>query len=525
LNLIGGLDESAQPRLLAIQVALAEAVQARSRLRIEKLTPNLRDLIVNRVDPVLAAVQKDLPMQDALILARVAPRLLAAGENRARTYLIMIQNEDELRATGGYLTAIGTLKLQSGKIQSIKLESSELLDDMTKVFPAPPWPMAYYMNADVMNTAQANWYIDFPTTVKWVRYMYDYFRGVRVDGVIAIDQEALVRVLAAVGPLNIPGISVPISDQNVLEYMRTAKIQKPPPGVNAQTWDRKQFLGNIAAPLAAKILSAETKQLSQLLQAMRTSLDERHMLLQFDDPELAPLLARREWDGAVRVPVNSDFIMAVDSNFGFNKTDLVVDRAMSYEIDLRDPARPLGKLSLTHMNKAEGNKPCVPGYHDANFPSSDYPVNDCYWNYLRVYPLRQAQLTSASPHDVSAAQMARGEGVAARVDDLLNEIDEPIGTHPFGTFIVVPQGQKIETSFVFELPGNVITKDTASDAFFYSLKVQKQPGIGELPFRLCVQIPDGATIVYSSILLDPQAGNCAVMNLSQDLYFSLSFNP
>ena len=39
-------------------------------------------------------------------LLQLAPVVL--GLNGPRTYLILVQNEDELRATGGYITAAGT---------------------------------------------------------------------------------------------------------------------------------------------------------------------------------------------------------------------------------------------------------------------------------------------------------------------------------------------------------------------------------------------------------------------------------
>ena len=47
------------------------------------------------------------------------------------------------------------------------------------------------------------------------------------------------------------------------------------------------------------------------------------MLIQVDDPILAGLLSRYGWDGAV-IPPPGDFLMVVDSNVGFNKTNAVI---------------------------------------------------------------------------------------------------------------------------------------------------------------------------------------------------------
>jgi len=63
------------------------------------------------------------------------------------------------------------------------------------------------------------------------------------------------------------------------------------------------------------------------------SLNEHHLLLKFDGPSMTDILARHRWDGTVR-PKKGDFLMAVDTNVGFNKTNAVVTSTMVYDVDL-----------------------------------------------------------------------------------------------------------------------------------------------------------------------------------------------
>lgn len=95
--------QAAESKLLSAQVALTQAQAARERVDSERLSPYLRNLIESRLDPLLESIAgKQFPMEDALALVHSAPQLMGVGKDGPRTYLLMIQNEDELRPTGGF---------------------------------------------------------------------------------------------------------------------------------------------------------------------------------------------------------------------------------------------------------------------------------------------------------------------------------------------------------------------------------------------------------------------------------------
>jgi len=236
-----------------------------------------------------------------------------------KTYMILIQNEDELRPTGGFLTAVGLLKIENGKIISLTFESSDLVDDLSKAYPKAPWQLDEYMKAEILLFRDANWFTNFPTTVEWTKFLYSYTRAKTVDGVIAIDQHMVKELLQIVGPIKVIGVDEPISANNVLAYMRTAKQNTPPSGVSRDDWNRKQFISWLAEPLINRLLSIDSKTWPSLLRAIMQLLDEKHILLQINDPEISSLITQRGWDGAVRPKANSDFLMVVDSNVALIK--------------------------------------------------------------------------------------------------------------------------------------------------------------------------------------------------------------
>ena len=521
LDLISGLKD-ADSQLLAAQVALSRARAARQQIDTEKLSMGMKTLITKKIDPLLLSMEGSFPVDDVLSMARLAPRLLGAVGNGSQTYMIVIQNEDELRPTGGFLTAVGLLVVQDGKIQSLSFESSELVDDLSKPYPKAPWQLDEYMMSEILLFRDSNWFTNFPTTLEWAKFLYGYSRAQSVDGVIAIDQHVIEELLRAIGPIQVEGVDYPITAENVLLYMRSAK-EKAPPGVKARTWDRKQFINQLAAPILEKILSSNGDSWKNLYTTIIQLLEEKHVLLQFNDPEMTALLMRRGWAGVVQPPANSDFLMAVDSNIGFNKTNAQVQTTLTYSLDITNYTKPIGRLTVTHFNNGQGNIECIqnPAPVEGEVSGEAYPINDCYWAYMRIYTPAGTELITSTPQEIPAGWSLREKEIPAHTDIL----DEGIaGVQGFGTILVVPIGQSLDTSFTFSLPAAVVQTDQQNGSHTYRLTIQKQPGTIAIPFTLRIRLPIGAQVESASVSLRQEGDELVLStNLRTDVVFEINF--
>ena len=65
------------------------------------------------------------------LLTAVLPEIL--GENGPRTYLLIAQNENELRPTGGFISGSGTLVVENGAIQSIEMIDANNVDELVNL--------------------------------------------------------------------------------------------------------------------------------------------------------------------------------------------------------------------------------------------------------------------------------------------------------------------------------------------------------------------------------------------------------
>lgn len=478
----------AQPQLTEARVSLDLARDARARLDLTRLSPRLR--------PFLDDVDRLLPLlDDGLALAQEAPRLLGASSDGPKTYLLLAQNEDELRPTGGFITAAATLLVRDGRILSLTFQNSSDYDNWDRPYPPAPWQLQQYMNSPVLIFRDANWFADFRTSALYAEYLYSYANNHSVDGVIAFDQHALVELLRVTGPIQLKDHDEPVGADNVIAFMRAEKSVRTE--VGESNWTNKAFINSITAALLDKLFNGDIPpdSLGRLLVKL---LNEKHALAQLDDPLLADFLARRNWDGALRPIENGDFLMVVDSNVGFNKTNAVVNASLSYDVDLTRLESPRSQLAVLHQNNASAEAPCRPyPYFDltglpAALIQKDYPIDRCYWDYLRIYTLADAELLGASAQTVPADWTIMGRSVPPQVDVLKEEKLD--GLRGFGTFKVVPGGQSLASSFRFALPASVLTRGADARQWAYRLKVQKEPGTIETAIVVRVHFPNGATV-------------------------------
>ncbi|NOY99952.1 MAG: DUF4012 domain-containing protein [Chloroflexi bacterium] len=478
-----------QPELSSVQASLDQVFAVRADIDPQQLSPEVRDLLVGKFDPLLGL------MDDGLSLALALPRVLGASNEGPKTYLLLVENEDELRPTGGFITAVGNLVVQDGQIVSLSFEDSGIQEDWTKPYPSAPWQLQEYMNSRVLILRDSNWFTNFPTAALYAEYLYSYTHAHSVDGVIAFDQQMLVMLLDYLGPVDVDGAPGPVTAGNVIAYMRAAKVP-PPEGFRQPGEDRKEFIAKIANAVLGKMLDDGVSDWESLGRVFIRVLDERHLLLQFDDETMTKILAEYGWDGALRVD-EGDFLMVVDSNVGFNKTNAVVSRSIVYDVDLTDLSAPKSSLLVIYKNESTAGIPCVHWDGDRKIVDErSYPIDRCYWNYLRVYVKDGTNLLAATPHEIPGEWMILERNVPARVDLLDEELD---GIQAVGTLLVVPGGESVSTSFDFELPLSVIMDDPVTDNLIYRLKVKKQPGTLTTPVTIRIHLPYQALVESVSV--------------------------
>ena len=124
-------------------------------------------------------------------------------ERDDQNWLLLAQNNEELRPSGGFITSVGMLEIHDGLPALRDFRDSYQVENWDQPHPDPPLPLREYMRLDLWVTRDANWWPDFPTSALAVSELYFVNQGVAVDGVIAADMIAAERLLEALTPLTL----------------------------------------------------------------------------------------------------------------------------------------------------------------------------------------------------------------------------------------------------------------------------------------------------------------------------------
>lgn len=413
--------------------------------------------------------------RSALAAATAAPLLL--GELEAAQYLILAQNSDELRPTGGFITSIGRLALEQGAIRELAVGDSYAVDQFTVDHPFAPEPMQRHMGVILWTTRDGNWSPDFPTAARDVEDLYHLENPGHLNGVIAFDIWFLEAIVRAVEPLELEGYDGYVTGDNIVQKMREYWFVELPHETIGWSWSekrdwlrahRKDFLGPLNRALVQKVQKqSDPRQLAKLLRVVQQAMDQKHLQLYFDEPAVQELLATAGWDGALDHMHGADQLLVLDTNMGYNKVNVNVTQEIDYEVALSRDDRAQATLTITYHNGSPWRPTCE--HPVALTKTYEMMTEGCYMNYLRVYVPPGSELV-ASGGFTETATVADEEGKTV-----------------FATFFVVPTAETRTVHFVYSLP-----LDCAEE---YRLLVQKQAGTDAVPLTVRIALPLGTGVL------------------------------
>jgi hypothetical protein len=402
---------------------------------------------------------------------------------------VLIQNEDELRATGGFISGVARITLEGAAVEELVFEDSYAIDDFSFPYPDPPQPLLDYMLTELWLLRDSNWSPDWPTSAQAAIDLYTISREAEIDGVLAIDQRAIRLLIDALGPLYVEGYPEPISGANVIAIARQTWEQGQEEGGD-WWWHRKDFMVSVMQAAVERLSGGlDQAALYRLYKAAMAALDEKHVLVYLREPGAAALVSELGWDGAVRDDPG-DYLLVVDTNLGFNKANALVTRELLYVVDLSDPALPQASLTVRHHHPATPREASC--RHEPRYDETYAQMMErCYWDYLRVYVPSASTLTDATPHAVPAAALLSGRPSPAKVT-----VGPPEqGRNVFATLLLLHPSETLETRFEYSLPQSVwVVREPQPE---YVLLIQKQPGTHATPVHVQVELPEGLTLIHS----------------------------
>jgi len=400
------------------------------------------------------------------------PALL--GEPTEKRYLVLFQNDKELRSTGGFITAYAQFRMVKGKPILEKADDIYALDaSITKKFTAPREILTFHKGVYTLNIRDSNLSPDYKLSMQQFEKMYTYASGKElIDGIIAVDTHVLVEALKILGPMYVYGreFSAVIDkrcDCPKAVYELEDYSTRP---VGYVREARKDIIGVLLQQILRMALGVSpSKYWGNLFQMLIAEINQKHILAYFHDGEAQKAAESFNLAGRIMTASESaavlkykegdgwDYLHINNSNMAGAKSNMFVASYVTKDTTVNSDGTITTKLTIDYKNPYPGS--------DCGLESGGLCLNAPLRNWVRVYTPAGSKLVD------NKGAISPKDGKPITLDTY-----DSLGKTVFEGFLIVnPMGTvKLELSY---------TSPVKSQGT-YKLLIQKQPGTNDEEYSI-----------------------------------------
>jgi nucleoside-diphosphate-sugar epimerase len=414
------------------------------------------------------------------------------GNDERKRFLILLQNEGEIRSTGGWISSYAVVGVEGGQIRELFVDdiynAEGTLKIQNKRFTPPPSLVKALETTDY-SFSLVNWQPDlYEVMLESENFIQALGKGDDLDGLITIDISFIQKLLDQWGGLEVPGENELITSENI--YGKIFQMHEEfTPGS-----DRKStFLANLANETVTKLLSSNFSDYQTIASVFQESLDEKHLQAIFKNPDATRFFDNNNWDGQL----DSKYISApipIDWNWGANKANLYIKKSHNLDVEINE-SEITYTYQVTVINEST---------------STIYPQGD-YINYVRIYL-------------PSGANILNIQGIEENNYSIYNES----GFKIVGGWFNTPAGEDNTLVLRYRISENSLGTyfpiKLENDNVFFRLNIFKQPGTKREAYVLNITHPQEWSVIESENLTSISNQLTRRFDLISDTPFDISWS-
>jgi hypothetical protein len=381
----------------------------------------------------------------ASLLVPTFEGLSATGFLGDKTYLVVLQDNSEIRGTGGLISVVGVITIHNGHIANVHYYYSHTSKDLQTIVTLDgPESFITFFNVDAAALFNSNNQYDFASFAPKMQSDWYNTTGQRVDGIIGLDFTAAQAILNITGPLTASGDV--ITSRNVFHrleyYSATSKGESMAAILSALTYGTFGLMVDASVP-----------QKLALYNTLRELANERHLFIY---PDVGLVLHNADSLDQT-IALDTDFISLVETNLGNGKSDFGIGRAIDYNVQLLPNGSTISNLTLTYTN-------------------GDWWSSDLF-------------AEAVVPHGATLLATYNSTGPFAGPQVTYND-----NFTVFSSRIILQPYSTTRITYLYTLPDRVYENGIGSH---YDLHVVKQGGINSYTLSTRVQLPANATLIHA----------------------------
>jgi hypothetical protein len=405
-----------------------------------------------------------------------------------KNVLIIFQNNNELRPTGGFIGTFGNFKIENGKIGKIHISSVYDLDGQLLEKIQPPKPI---LNVNKFwYLRDSNWFADFSKSAKKISQFFEKEGGETPDIIIALTPNMVIDLLKITGPIDLPKYNLTLNSDNFIEqtqfFTSNSEKQNSP---NAP----KQILADFFNIFIQKLTDLPNEKWVLVIKSLQDNLISKNLLAYSIHQNIQNKLEEYNWAGKV-LNSNGDYLQIVTANLDGTKTDLSIEQTASLKVKVDNLGNIVNELTITRTNKL----PDIGLLKNLSFVRIFVPLGS---ELLYNEGFLKRQITEPmQKYDKIDSDVQELEKKSVQEINTGTTISQESEKTVFGNWIETKGGESKTFKVVYKLPFSI------SSIGNYSLLLQKQPGTLSMPVEFMLEFLD-RTMKWSNFTPDSKTGN------------------
>lgn len=415
------------------------------------------------------------------------------GLDGKQTYLVLLQNNMELRPTGGFIGSFALMTFDQGKMIDLRVEDVYAADGQLRGYVAPPDPIERYLGEASWYLRDSNWDPHFPTAAESATWFLDKELGIQPTGVIGLNLYVIQALLEVMGPVDLPDYDETITADNLYERVQYQTEIDFFPG----STQKRDYLGQLTQVLFSQLKQADQSTQLKVAEIILNQLESGQIMVYTNDQDRQGVLESLGWSGSLQPKQDlcdnqstcqGNYIAIREANLGVNKANYFIERSVDVFVTIEEEIIA-HQLDLNLKNNSVGRV----------WPGGDYK------NYVRFYLPRQVKNIQVSVNDQTySGQIDRGVEHNKQV---------------VGFLVEVPAGQAAQVSLTYQLGFEV------NNLSEYVLYLDKQPGTGSDPVSVTVGYPNFLKPQHQIQGMNSQVGQLLLnTSLDSDLQLPIVFS-
>jgi len=387
-----------------------------------------------------------------------------------KNYLIVLQNNYELRPGGGFVTAYGKMDTLLGFPTHLSFHNSYEID--TETYITPPYPHEDLLKNEWYEGytfRDANWDPHFPNAAEELKTFYQLkFPSNDVDGVVVVNFSFIEDLIGELGEIE-------VNEKILTKKNLFGELEFEVNDIDRHSEEALEGRKSILSDLAGNLITKAKWHPFKTRDAVVNALHNKDIYMWMDN-SIERSLIKKGWANNLETEDGMDFLAVNIANLGAKKADRYIQKEVHYFANL---TKEIPEITTEVTIR-------YPGYKNT--------YSDDYKGYLRVLVPKGADID------------------ADLIDATVTEEDN---YKVLGTKIIVPAGSKSTITYTYTLPRTFLN---GTD---YKLRVIKQSGDNKHYFLNFETASDHALESETLVTLENRASWSGMLTNDEDFLLEI----